>query len=358
MSLKKDLKIAIVAYTLKAGGLERVVSNLSFLFDELGFEVNLFVLKNEIEYPFKGKLHVYDLNDADSFLVKMNKYMKLKNDIQKGDFNFILDHRYRLNSMMEFFWTKYIYKNQKPIYFIHSSDLANYVNKNLIVKSDTKFIAVSEGIADKVKFIFPKIDVETFYNPVEVLEVNTEFTEINDNYILAVGRMDDSNVKQFDVLIDCYSKSILPKKEIKLLILGTGPKLNELKKQVSYLNLDNLVVFKGFEPEIYSFYINAKYLVLSSKYEGLGMVLIESLQCETPVISYDCDFGPNEIIQNNFNGLLVENQNKEKLIEAMNLLVEDEDLYKKCKTNAKQSVEKFSKENISKKWVRYFNDTQ
>ena len=354
--MDKKKKIAIVVYTLKSGGLERVVSNQTFLFHELGFDVDLFVLEDEIDYSYKGQLHKYDFKTSDGFLKKIKNYIKLKNEIQSGNFDFILDHRYRLNDLIESFWIKKIYKNQNVFYFIHSSDISGYLNAKLVNNPKIKFVSVSQGIESKVKEIYPEIQIQTIYNNVEVSKSDKIFNEINDDYVLAVGRMDDSNVKQFDVLIDCYSKSILPKNQIKLLILGSGIRMEFLKKQVLDLNLQDLVVFKGFESELYSYYKNARYLVLSSKFEGLGMVLIESLLCETPVISFDCDFGPNEIIQNKRNGLLVENQYVNKLIEAMNLFVEDENLYKICKSNALKSIEKFSKKNISKQWISILND--
>ncbi|WP_177760821.1 glycosyltransferase [Flavobacterium sp. I3-2] len=355
--MDKKKKIAIVVYTLKSGGLERVVSNQTFLFDALGFEIDLFVLENEIDFPFKGNLRCYDFNFSDGFLVKIKKYFKLNNDIQAGNFDFILDHRYRLNDLIESFWINKIYKNQHVFYFIHSSDVSSYLNSRLANNSKIKFISVSKGIENEVKRIYPKIEIQTIYNNVEVPKIEKEFKEIKENYIMSAGRMDESNVKQFDLLIDCYSKSILPSQNIKLLILGSGIRLKSLKEQVSKLNLQDLVIFKGFEINLYSYYKHAKYFVLSSKFEGLGMVLIESLLCKTPVISFDCDFGPNEIIQDKMNGLLVENQNTEKLIEAMNLFIENEELYTACKSNTLISIEQFSKENISKKWLSTFNDT-
>ena len=79
--------------------------------------------------------------------------------------------------------------------------------------------------------------------------------------------------------------------------------------------------------------------------------MIEALSCETPVISYDCVCGPNEIITHVCNGLLVKNQDIDALSKAIVRFNEDKFLYNTCKDNAKKSVQKFDLKNIGKDWV-------
>jgi N-acetylgalactosamine-N,N'-diacetylbacillosaminyl-diphospho-undecaprenol 4-alpha-N-acetylgalactosaminyltransferase len=93
---------------------------------------------------------------------------------------------------------------------------------------------------------------------------------------------------------------------------------------------------------------------MASKFEGFPMVIIEALSCQLPVVTWDFNSGPSEIIKNMENGILVENYNKEKLIEAMNLFVTDNNLYLQCKENASSSVKHFSLENIGNEWLKVF----
>jgi glycosyltransferase involved in cell wall biosynthesis len=80
------------------------------------------------------------------------------------------------------------------------------------------------------------------------------------------------------------------------------------------------------------------------------MAIIESLALGTPVVSVNCNSGPAEVIQNEYNGLLVENYNPNALANAMERLINSQDLYHICKVNASKSVQQLSVEHISKQW--------
>ena len=80
------------------------------------------------------------------------------------------------------------------------------------------------------------------------------------------------------------------------------------------------------------------------------MSIVESLALGTPVISVDCNSGPREIIQNEFNGLLVENHNIKALAKAINRFADDDKLYDFCKSNVAESVKHLSLKNISEQW--------
>lgn len=351
-------KIALITYSLSSGGLERVVANSTFLFHEMGYEVYLYVLNSKIDYPFTGELHHYSI-DKLSFFSKINAYYKIYKSLKVNDFSLVIDHRYRLNWLTEILWQKIIYKHQKVINYIHSSKIHNYlfqsINFNRFLFRNTLFVCVSHGIQKKVNSKYPFLKAKTIYNFIN-FKKSKEHSNKSEKYIVAIARMDYENVKQVDVLLECYGKSMLPQQNIGLIILGDGLRFNEMKSFAKELKIFNLVDFKGFVSDPTSYLKNALFTVLTSKYEGLPTVLVESLMLETPVISFDCPTGPNEIIIDSWNGLLIENQNKSKMIEGMNKMITNEELYRTLKKNATVSVEKFQLESISNQWKKLIND--
>ena len=192
----------------------------------------------------------------------------------------------------------------------------------------------------------------TISNPVNLAEVYKMYDEslaIDFKYIIAIGQY-ESNIKQFDKLILSYANSVLKDKQIHLVIVGKGDS-SDLEKVAKECNVVDFVHFLGYQNNPFKYLKNALFLVLSSKNEGLPNVILESLACGIPVVSFDCPCGPRQTISNFENGILVENQNLEKLTQAMNVFVEDEKIYQYCKENAKESVTPFLLDTIGKQWL-------
>ncbi|MDN5627326.1 MAG: glycosyltransferase [Weeksellaceae bacterium] len=356
-SREKKLKIALVGYTLSSGGLERVISNMSHLFHDMGYDVHLYILRSEIDYSYAGELHQYNIDKYHGF-EKLRQYLKIRKSLIDNQFDYIIDHRYRINAFSELVWQRFIYKDQNVINYIHSSFITHYLFPqpliNQLIFNSRPFFCVSKGIEKMVNSQFPKLKTKTVYNPISVELDDTAISE--NHFILAITRMDKSNVKQVDTLLECYSESNLSTKGYQLVIIGSGERLEEMQRYAVKLQLENDVIFKGFMANPYNYLKNAYFTVLTSKYEGLPTVLAESLLAGTPVISFDCETGPREIITDGENGLLVENQNKKALIVAMDRLANDESLYQKLKGNSLTLVKQFSRSVIEQEWQFFFEN--
>ena len=349
MSLKKT-KIALVAYHLNFGGLERVTSLLSKMFDENEIDITVILLENTVRYPVYGNLKIFSTKS------KIGKYFELRSFLLQEKYDLIIDQRFRLNLKMELFWHFYIYKNQKVVYTIHSFDYKKYIPKCFLklTFNKTQYISVSKKIENEVKKVFPQINCETITNPIDQYIESTKLNiQEHQKYIVLIGRFSTDNVKQVDVALRMYAKSILPEKGIDFYILGDGPLLPFYQNIANTLNINNRVNFLGFVSNITDYLSQAYCTVLTSKHEGFPMVLVESLQLGTPVISFDCNSGPSEIIENN--GFLIENQNEEDFIRALNKIVLDQEIYTQFKNNTVNSVQKFNFEQTFKKWKNYLN---
>ena len=359
--VQKKYKICLVSDCLADGGAERVAASLSDFFVSKNIDIQHVIIQDDVKYAFSGT--VFNLgkykNKSNNILNKFKRFWIFKQFISENNFDYIIDFRVKNNFWQEFFVSKIIFK-PKTIYAIHSFNLDLYFPKSkwLAQKIFEKksIIAISETIKLEIEKKYDFKNIQVIYNPIDALKVQTlskiPFKKEFD-FIVAAGNMNDN--KQFDKIIKCYVDSILPKNDIKLVLLGDGKNRNALEKLTKDLNFDDKIIFEGQVENPYLHFANAMFFIQASKFEGLPMVLIESLACGTPVVAFDCKSGPNEIIENKKNGLLIENQNFDKLTIAMNLMTDDKNLYKTCKSNSIKSIEKFEIENIGDQWLEFLN---
>jgi N-acetylgalactosamine-N,N'-diacetylbacillosaminyl-diphospho-undecaprenol 4-alpha-N-acetylgalactosaminyltransferase len=360
---KKPLKICLTTVSLSGGGAERCAASLSNYFVSRGFEVHHVVFAGEIKYQFSGELlHLEALKDNNnSIFSRFKRFMTLRKYFKKHQFDIIIDFRIKEFYLQEFIIHNFIYK--KFIQTIHSNTIEHYVPKNKFLakhlyRNASKLVSVSNGILKNIQENYDFKNLTQIHNPIDfstIEKLKFQPTNLDFIYILGVGRMED-NVKQFDHLMESYSNSNLSKKNIKLVILGEGKLKKDWQDLAKSFNQDRNIVFLGNVMNPYAFYSRAMFTVMTSKYEGFPMVLLESLACKTPVVSYDLHSGPSEIITQNQNGILVENQNKMAMTLALNEMISNKELYLHCKHNTKSSVERFSLENIGKQWLQLFNE--
>jgi glycosyltransferase involved in cell wall biosynthesis len=166
-------------------------------------------------------------------------------------------------------------------------------------------------------------------------------------YILGVGHL--SVEKNFCDLIEAFSE--IKNKNINLVIIGSGNKQKELEIQIKKLGLDKRIFLLGSVNNPFPAYVNAEVFVSSSIYEGWPNVIIESMACDCAVISYDCSYGPAEIITHQENGLLVEPNNVNQLSQQIEQLINNPQLKEALIKNAKEKLDAFEIKKIASAWI-------
>lgn len=178
-----------------------------------------------------------------------------------------------------------------------------------------------------------------------------------DNVIVAAGNLDRWHHKGFDNLL--YVFACLSKKHSawRLKIIGDGNVgLKFLSKLADQLDINDKVDFLGFRSDIDLIMRKSRIFILSSRYEGFGMVLLEAMSQGCACVSYDCYSGPSSIIDNEVNGLLVADQNHDQMKLSLNRLLSDESLIYKLSNNAIARSKDFEAKNIIQLWLSVFDD--
>lgn len=349
-------KVAIISTSLGSGGAERFASLLSCMLEKLNMEVHNIIINDVVDYEYGGKLLNLEIESSSSFsfFKKIKKGFFLNSYLKRNKINFIIDNRPRNNLTREII-TNWIYGDRRKWFVVHSFNTNTYFPKpdffsNFLYQKADKVICVSQGIEEKFKRNFDLKNTVTIHNPYDFFKINIENEKpISERYIMYFGRFDEK-VKNFTLMLEAFNLSKIYLQGYKLLLMGDGPDFEVIQQNIKRLELEEFVIIYPFNKNPFQYVQQAKFTILTSRYEGFPLSIVESLALGTPVISVDCDSGPNELIKNGYNGLLVENNNSHLLASAIKQLVDDTNLYDFCKKNAAKSVEHLSLETISKQW--------
>lgn len=317
------MKILIVMHDFRGGGAERVAIKLANGMCLDGNQVTLLVLNKEgpmiNDIIDKVVIHDLNINKVSRSILGISFYIK------KYRPDLIVSHMTHLNVAVTIsaLFTGYLSNLQVVEH--------NVINRNYkLLKSKTvklsyimakvlyilpkKVVCVSKGVAESINdFTFAKKNISVIYNPVlKNLKVDFKlipkenlhhFFNGNCKVLINVGSLTEQKNQEF--LLDLMDK-IKIIGNVKLIILGEGSERENLEKKIKDLNLSEYVSMPGFSKDVYSFIYHSDLFVLCSRWEGLPTVLIESLSLNTPVISYNCKSGPDEIITHK-NGVLIDN---------------------------------------------------
>ena len=350
------MKIDFIICFLKGGGAERVLTILANHFSKKDVQISIITLNEGDAYKLDNSIDRVRLHGGRfknhtirttnnlrmyykkkekrpdciiSFLTRENmssiligKYYNIPvivcehiNHLQKGNF-------------MDFLGKKFLYRFADQVTVLTNYDVAYYQAKGA--------------------------QVTVMPNPCTFQKINLPINS-RKNTILAVGSLDRYHHKGFDNLLTICKEIFNFFPNWKLRIVGQGNNgLQYLTEIVKKNGLNNYVEFMGFRSDVDQLMQQASIFVLSSRFEGLPMVLLEAMSQGMACIAYDCITGPSDMIQHEENGLLIEDQNKEAMVEGIKTLIENEALRKKLGKNAVASIDNYSIENIAAKWFDLF----
>lgn len=340
-----------------SGGLERVLSlKTSFFVKKYGHNVTILTL-NEVSlepfYQFHKDIKFESIVVSKETLFSyMNTYKtKIQEVVSKiqPDVIFVCD-----DGLKGFFLPKIIKTPAKWIYERHVSKLIELPEESSFFKKcmvKVKFI-----LMDYLSNFFDCFVVLTDKNKREWLKTNNirvipnplsfdlgDISDLDSKSVICVGKI--SYQKGQDNLIKIWEKIHEVRPDWKLKLYG--------KEDLSYLDTSNLEFGIEFYPptnNIREKYLESSIYVMPSRFEGFGMVLIEAMSCGLPVISFDCPFGPSDIITDGVDGFLIENGNLDQFYSKLLLLINDLEKRNAMGHCAFHNVERFALEPIMGKW--------
>ncbi|MBP3590398.1 MAG: glycosyltransferase, partial [Muribaculaceae bacterium] len=177
---------------------------------------------------------------------------------------------------------------------------------------------------------------------------------------VAVGRLDEQ--KGFDILIKAWESVARIHPDWKLDIYGTGRDKEMLQDMIDKSGLTDKVTLCGVSDDMPKVYASGSIFVLSSRFEGFGLVLLEAMTCGVPCVSFDCPEGPSEIITDGRDGILVpfrglsDSQRAEVLAENICRMIENRDMRLRMSEKAIAKAATFSRDVIIDRWIELFND--
>lgn len=185
------------------------------------------------------------------------------------------------------------------------------------------------------------------YNPISASSVNVSYNS-RSRTIISSGRL--THQKGFDLLIDVAKVVAQKTTDFQWIILGDGEDRNALEQKVQDNSLGELVHFIGRKKDVDKYYSSARMFVLTSRFEGQVLVVLEAKQQGIPVVAFSCLCGPKEMIIDGVNGYLVDDFNIEYMAEKIIHLLDDDSLCREFSQKSTLGMEEFNLNKIVRKW--------
>ena len=328
-------RISLAVPSFSGGGAERVMITLANKFDELGYLVDFVVMNDKGPYRsmLNARANKVVLKQGTSFFAVAWAFFRLIKYLSRTDADSIMsttktfDIFVGLAMMLSFCKVKHVvraaavfHKSKDAKFFYRTGYMSAvkfiYSRADRVIANST---ATKLSIIDCFGILSDKIHV--LYNPLDIKNIDGKKTENRTLSLLAVGRLSKS--KNFSDLIRVMPALREKYPSLTLTVLGVGEELSTLKELVAQLSLDDVVDFRGFVDDPFTFYRRCRVFVQTSLTEGFGYVLVEAMACGTPVVAYDGNGAMREILEDGKYGSLVPPGNLEALANAIIKQIED-----------------------------------
>jgi len=173
-------------------------------------------------------------------------------------------------------------------------------------------------------------------------------------FLLAVGRLETQ--KGFDWLIEAFAKLVVEHPDWDLLILGEGSLRPMLEETVRKSDLEDRIFLPGRAGNMAEWFESADLFVMSSRFEGFPMTLVEAMAHGLAAVSFDCDTGPRDIIRHELDGLLVPQGSVTELTAALDRLMSNALTRQRFAERAVEVRERFSMEKVTGMWEKLFEE--
>ena len=345
------MKLLFVISSMSPGGAERVLSILASNFAK-NHTVIIATLSNEASfYPLDEKIihrRLGLMKDSKGFfqsiINSIGRIVTLQKVFREEDPDVVVSFMTHTNIIAVLsakIARKKIVIAERIAYDYYGSKVLDMYRRLIYPLADA---LVTQTRADRENYPFVK-NCHIIPNPLQPAKQDTPATR--EKLVLGVGRLERQ--KGFDLLIRAFHA--IGAKDWRLAIVGEGSERENLQRLIADLGASNIEL-AGKTEKIFDWYKKASIFVLSSVREGFPNVLIEAMSAGCAVVSFDCPYGPGEIIDNGANGILVENQNQEELQKEIHRLMEDENTRIKLGEEAKKLNVCYSIETVAAEWEK------
>jgi glycosyltransferase involved in cell wall biosynthesis len=362
--------ILLAIDSLLERGSEKVTLELGEAFLQLGHRVSIIIYEKIVKLNVDPRIMVFAIDPAkrihprifsrltDNKNVTIFKEKLNQVEIERGYVNLILSALPRMDRILSRIKDNRIFHVIHSPLSIQSGIQGNKWHKKISriwhikrIYDNRQIVCVSEDVKnDLLKYVRVRpASIQVIHNPFNFKKIKwlasqsakSDTKQLPKKYIIHVGTF-TIRVKRQDLLIKAFAQSKL---RCKLVLLGKGKDEKEIYALIKKYSLNKRIVLPGFQVNPYPWIKHASLLVVSSRYEGFGNVLIEAMSLGVPVLSTNCG-GPNEILSSSMRNSLVPNGNVKMLAKKMNVFYYNPpQIYKK-------TFQRFEANHIAKEYLK------